>query len=120
MANFTAKVNFEKMVQHDNWEHGCGMEHWTTYHETFYINFTDTDNLKEELAKWISNHFDVSQDDFLKHVNNDCELDRFDYNQNEDGNADKMDITQENPDGYLADYMFWIAEVTQKVDYKFE
>lgn len=116
MTNLIARVEFEKRAEKDNWGKGCYGGAWTVYTDKFSVEFTDTDDLKQKLAKWVSSHFDVNEDDFAKYADNECENNRFDYCQGEDADGNHMVVTEDNPEGYLADYTFWI-EVTQKVDY---
>ena len=114
-----ASVYFEKMAVKDTWEDGCVGNSWHVYDERFNVDFEDTDDLINKLGIFISNNFDVNKDEFLEHVNNECENDRFDYCQGEDADGNKMSVTEDNPNGYLADYMFHV-EVFERLDYKFQ
>lgn len=122
MRNLTAKIIFEKRVQHDNWEKGCETNSWIVSNDSFTIDFTDSEDFKNKLANWVVNNFDVNKEDFLKYAflkYTDSELNRFDYSQNEDKEGDYIRLTEDNPDGYLCDYTFWVDKVMAEVDFKF-
>lgn len=121
MTNYIASVSIEKMVEQDNYETGCYGDLFTAFFESFTIEFNSTQDLLEKLGEFLSSHFDVNSDDFMKHVNNEIENSRFDYDQSEDGEGDKIDITPANPDGYLARYSFYIDSVREvkEIDYTF-
>ena len=119
MGKYIATVNFAKMVQHDNFDNGCSTNSWITSTDDFVVSFTDTNDFKEKLADWIVSHFDVDRVEFMEYVNNECDNNRFDYCQNEDGDGDCITITESNPDGYLADYSFHVSNIAEEVDYKF-
>lgn len=57
---------------------------------------------------------------FVDQVSNEIENNRFDYNQNENGDGDYIVLTEENPNGFLCDYQFYVDKVTQEIDYTFE
>lgn len=114
-----AHISMDKVVQEDNWYQGCSVKSWFTYDEHFTVEFEDTADLKEKLADWVSNNFDIHPATFLKYVTNEVENNRFDYSQNEDGEANHKIITEEDPDGYLADYHFYISQVTAPIEYTF-
>ncbi|AIW03170.1 hypothetical protein CPT_Mater235 [Bacillus phage Mater] len=115
---YTATVTFEKTVEKDNWELGCYDGHRLICDDTFSFEFTTAEDLKEVLATWISNRFDVQKENFLNYVQNECYNNRFDYSQSEDAEGEYTFITEDNPDGFLASYMFWV-DVTQKVEFEF-
>lgn len=114
-----AHVNFYKDVEQDNWELGVVGKHQAIHFEKFIVEFTDTDDLKEKLADYITEYFDVWHNNFIDFVENECENNRFDYSQNEDDDGHATTLTEEYPDGYLASYQFLITEVTQKIEYTF-
>lgn len=116
-----ATVNVEKMVEQDNYETGCQGGSRFVFDDTFTIEFNSTQDLLEGLADYVSSNFDVNPVTFIEHVNNEIENNRFDYNQSEDGEGDKIDITPADPDGYLAQYTFYIEDVKEvkEVNYIF-
>ncbi len=113
-----ASVYFVKEIEMDNYEKGAYGNRLLVHDEKFKIEFTDTDDLKDGLGEWLSNNFDVDKDVFVKYVENEFENNRFDYSQNEDGEGCRIKITEDNPDGWIADYFFYV-DVLQKVDYAF-
>lgn len=113
-----ARINYHKIAQHDNYEEGCTGNAWLVDSGYFMLEFTSTDDFKSKLAKWVSARFDVGENDFYNNVENEIENNRFDYSQNEDGASSYKKIDENNTDGYLCDYNFWV-EVLQKIDYKF-
>lgn len=117
---YTAHVNFYKDIEKDNWHTGCEGLKQSSYFEKFTVDFTDKDDLLEELADYITAHFDVYHDEFIEYVNNECDNNRFDYSQNEDDDGNRIDLKETNPDGWLAYYQFLITKVTQEVEYKFD
>jgi len=121
MTNYIATVNMDKMVEQDNYELGCQGSSRYVFEDSFTIEFNSTQDLLEGLANYISSNFDVDQNTFVEHVNNEIENNRFDYNQSEDNEGDRIDITPENPDGYLAQYTFYIEDVKEvkEVNYIF-
>jgi hypothetical protein len=116
-----AKINFAKEIEMDNFERGCEGSRTLVYNENISIDFQDTNELKEKMAKWLSNYFDVNENDFINYVQNECQNNRFDYNQSEDSEGNKIKITKENPNGFLADYSFLVLEVKEvkEVNYIF-
>jgi len=119
MKKFIADVTVEKMVTEDNWEHGVTGDYTTVYYDSFFVEFNDMQDLKHQLAKWVSERFAIDEKDFIDYVTNDIEDNRFDYSQNEDADGNYKMLTKDDPDGYLCDYIFYIQHVLQKVDYKF-
>lgn len=115
---FTATVYFEKMATKDNWEEGCVGQSWHVYDERFNVEFEDKKDLINKLGDYMSRFFAVNKSDFVENVSNECENNRFDYCQGEDEDGMPFTVTEQNPDGYLADYMFHV-EVYEKVDYEF-
>lgn len=115
----TASVYFTKEAERDSYEKGAYGDRRFIYDEKFHIEFEDTDDLKEKLANWVARHFDVDAQDFLEYVENEIENNRFDYCQGEDGDSSRMVVNKENPEGWIADYTFYINDVFQKVDYEF-
>ena len=118
MGELIANVSFEKVVQYDSYEMGCSIERWSVANDNFSIKFTDVADLKKGLAEWVSERFDVNENYFIKHVENECDNNRFDYSQNEDEEDNYMEVSKDNPDGYLADYSFYVTNVLEEVDYK--
>lgn len=114
-----ALVYMAKEVEKDNYEKGCHGGLSFLYDEKFTVYFNDTAELKKKLGQWASERFDVKAEDFASFVNNEIENDRFDYNQSEDAEGRFTTITEDNPDGYLAFYTFWIKGVYQEVEYTF-
>lgn len=114
-----ANVRFGKMVCKDNWEEGCVGSSWHVYDESFSVEFEDKNDLIDKLGDYLSNGFGVDKDDFVKYVNNDCEPDRFDYCRGEDGDGFEFMVTEQNPDGYLADYTFYVEDVCKRINYDF-
>lgn len=115
----TARVQFIKEVEKDNWEYGCYGGITTVYTDEFHVEFEGKHDLLQKLAQWTANHFDVEESTFLEYVENECENNRFDYAQTEDGDGDFKRITEEDPEGWYAMYFYHIDEVYQKVNYTF-
>ena len=115
-----AHVDFYKDVEKDNWDNGCTGSITCIYYGELVFSFENTTNLVEKLAEYISNNFDVDINEFVSEVNNECGNKRFDYCQNEDGNGDKITLTKDNPDGYLAQYSFLVTKVTKEIEYTFD
>lgn len=114
-----AHVSFSKEVEKDNWHEGVTGHRTTVFHEKFTVEFENTEHFKEKLADLVTGMFDVPHSDFIEHVSNECDNDRFDYNQNEDDYGNRISLTEENPDGYLAHYEFFVLRVTQEISYTF-
>ena len=119
MGKYVANVSFEKMVQHDNYENGCSINSWITSTDDFVVFFTDTNDFKEKLADWVVARFDVDRGDFIEYVQNEDSNNRFDYCQGEDEDSNCITISKDNPDGYLADYFFYVSNVSEEIDYTF-
>lgn len=115
-----AYVYFTKEAEKDNYFEGCTGDRRLIWDEKFTVEFTDTDDLKEKLADYITMHFDVWHNNFIEFVNNECDNKRFDYNQGEDEQGTQVDITEHEPDGYYAAYSFYITKVTTEIEYKFD
>ena len=116
---YYAKVLFYKQVEKDNYYEGCHGGLNLVYEDILEIEFKNKQDFVEKLAKYTSENFDVDEKTFLKHVENIHHNHRFDYYQTEDENGNRMKITKENPDGYCANYLFYVADVYGKVHYKF-
>ncbi|AMB18810.1 hypothetical protein BH780_gp227 [Bacillus phage Eldridge] len=121
MTTYIANVNVEKMVEQDNYETGCYGGSRYVFDDNFTVEFNSTQDLLEKLGEYLSSAFDVDSEDFVKHAHNEIENNRFDYDQSEDGEGDKIDITPADPDGYLARYTFYIEDVREvkTVNYTF-
>lgn len=115
-----AHVSFYKDVEKDNWFNGSTGSLQSVYDEKFTVEFSNTDDLKEKLADYITMHFDVWHNDFIEFVKNECENNRFDYAQNENNDGRKIELTEEQPNGYYAMYFFHIDKVTKEIEYKFD
>ncbi|USL89398.1 hypothetical protein vBBceHLY2_00122 [Bacillus phage vB_BceH_LY2] len=115
----TAHVYFVKESEKDNWNEGLIGERQFVYEEKFTVDFVDTNDLKEKLAKYLTGHFDVCNADFIKYGEKDDENNSFIYSQNECVDGNKVTLTEENPNGYLSDYTFYITKVTQEIEYTF-
>jgi hypothetical protein len=110
-----------KEVEKDNWFEGVYGSRSLVFDEKFTVEFDGSmDDLKEKLGDYITRHFDVVHNDFIKYVENAIELNRFDYCQCEDEDGINITLTEENPEGYCADYTFYIDDVYEKVNFKFE
>lgn len=116
---YVADVYFTKEVEKDNYEKGCYGDRSLIFDKRFTIKFKNTEHLKVKLAEWLQGYFDVNKDTFVKYVENEIEANRFDYSQNEDIDGIHMNITKDSPDGYLADYTFYIDNVYEEIDYNF-
>lgn len=116
---YKGKVYFCKEVEPDNYFNGVSGSISVVSSDTIYVDFADTDDLLQSLAQWASERFDVDFDTMRKGFTNECQLDRFDYYQNENADGLKITITENNPDGYHCSYSFYIDEVLELVDYKF-
>lgn len=111
-----ANVLFFKDAERDNFTEGCSGNRTLVHEEKFTVEFMNTHNLIQKLCDWATSNFDISASAFMEYTNNECENNRFDYCQSEDNQGNQMDITEENPDGYLASYTFLITDVSQKID----
>jgi len=118
MTKLIAKVTFEKSAEMDNYDKGCHGGINVVSLDEFSFSFTDKKDLIQQLAEWTASRFDVTENSFISHVENECENHRFDYAQAEDESGNHTSITPENPDGYYAMYMFWVT-VTQEINYTF-
>lgn len=115
----TAHISFYKEVEKDNYETGVHGPRTIVFNEKFTVDFTDTNNLKDKLANYLYGFMDIDRLDFVKYVSNECENNRFDYSQNENAEGERITIDENNPDGYLADYYFYIDKVTEEIEYTF-
>ena len=120
MNKYIASVYMTKHVTTDNYFDGCAFDDRFIYEKNFTVEFINTSDLIEELGIEVSQIFDIDIDSFIKYTVNEIENNRFDYCQNEDDEGCKIDITKENPNGYLADYTFYIDKVSQIIDYTFD
>jgi hypothetical protein len=116
---YYGKVEFFKYTKHDNYEHGCDGNSWGVYSQTFHLEFSDSDDLIQQLAQWTSENFDVPFDEINKGLTN-YVGNKFEFCQNENSDGDHITITANNPDGYLSDYEFFVDDVYVKVDYNFQ
>lgn len=113
---YIAHIVFYKDIEKDNFTKGCDPQTSQLVWDTnFTLEFTDTNDLVDKLTNYITYHFDVKSEDFKAFVNNECDNYRFDYNQSEDGEGKRVDITEENPNGYLATYQFMVTRVMKEV-----
>ena len=119
MGKYIATVSFDKMVQDFNYEDGAGLESWFTSDDNITVGFTDTHDFKKKLANWVSERFDIDKDDFVNNLDNDIDNNVFFYSQLEDKRGNHNDVTEDNPDGYLADYRFGVVSVAEVINYKF-
>lgn len=114
-----AHVYVTKEMEKDNWFNGVTGERYLSWDENITIEFEDTEHLIEQLADYITQYADIPQNDFLEYTTNEIENNRFDYRQNEDNDNNKIDLTEERPDGYLCDYCFTVTKVTQEIEHTF-
>jgi hypothetical protein len=118
MKKYIATVSFWKDVEKDNYSEGCYGGVQGVCDDKFVVEFNTKEDLLEQLAEWTANRFDVTEENFLEHVENECDKNRFDYAQGEDGEGDYMQVTEDNPEGYYAMY-FYRVSVSQKVEFSF-
>lgn len=118
MSKLFARIVWDKIACKDNWDKGADVESWVVQDGKTMFSFTDADDFKNKLADYVCKNFDVNKDDFLKYATNEIENNRFDYNQNEDSNSNRTELSESNPDGYLCDYTFWV-DVVQEVKFNF-
>lgn len=116
---YIANVYFTKEIEKINYNHDLIGERSLNYEEKFTIKFNDTEELKEKLADFITSGFRVWHNDFIEYVTNEIENNRFDYAQIEDEDNNKIDLSEENPNGYMCDYTFIVTSVSQEIEYKF-
>jgi hypothetical protein len=116
---YTAKVYLTKEVTGYNLHNGCDENRHHVWDATFHCNFIDTNDLKEKLVDYLSNVSFINRKDFLEYVSNEIENNRFDYCQTENSDGFLIELTEENPDGYIADYTFSINKVYVEAAYQF-
>ncbi|QIA28654.1 hypothetical protein [Phage f2b1] len=116
---FIATVLFSKDVEKDNYEIGCYGGIHGVMEDTITIEFNNKEDLLNQLASWTASHFDVTEENFLKHTENECEKNRFDYAQGEDEEGNYTMVTEDNPEGYYAMYFYKVKNVSKKVAFSF-
>ncbi|AKQ08329.1 hypothetical protein PQE66_gp014 [Bacillus phage PBC2] len=115
-----AHVYVCKEMEKYNWFEGSAIDsRYLSWDESIIIEFEDTEHLVEQLADYITQYADIPNNDFLEYTTNEIENNRFDYSQFEDDDNNKIDITEERPNGYLCDYTFTVTKVTQEIEYTF-
>jgi hypothetical protein len=116
MSRLWAKVYLDKSVQDYNINEGADPSaDRILFTDNFEVEFSDKDSLVEGLADYICEIFDVNRDAFIKRTDNEFDEMKFEYNQIEDDNGFYTELTEENPDGYLVDYTFFIKRIMMEV-----
>lgn len=119
MGKYIACVGFDKMCQHFNINNGASGDVWTVQDDKIFIEFDDTSDFKDKLAQWVTERFYVEVIDFNEYCEKQEDEDIFTYCQSEDEEGYKLELDENNQDGYLSDYTFYVMEVSKQVEYKF-
>ena len=109
-AAYVASLMFTKEVEEDDYNEGAQGRQRIMFEEHGSVATDSIDNLKAEISAWLGNYGFKFKDFswFDEEGENEMLGGRFETDRNEDNEGNSIQLSEENPKGWLARYCLYV------------